>query len=277
MLDLIVRCSALGPLMTEPLQIDARFLTPEVEEIVKKKKRSDEEKALITSLKEQCLSVGAKSQVRLLVKQDLFGFDYEVSSKEREKGIEVEAAAIELLNRVRGLALAKNTERRTSESITGECDIFNAPHRRGHDIKCPWSLASFPIAQVDCEDNNYWWQMQGYMLLWDADEWSVDYVMMPTPERLISRYEPRQMHEVDHIPERLRITSWVVKRDPDAQRLIRLKVAAARRYATEVVAEFERTHSGSVLSLAAAAPSALPAAAPKPVATTAPDAIPELF
>lgn len=266
MLDLIVRCSALGPLMTEPQQIEDHLRTPAVDEVLEKKKRTDEEKALIASLKEQCLSVGAKTQVRLLVKQDLFGFDYEVSSKEMEKGIEVESAAIELLNRVRGLSLSKNTERRTSNSITGECDLFNPPQRRGHDIKCPWSLATFPIAEVDCQDNTYWWQMQGYMLLWDADEWSVDYVMMPTPERLI-RFEPKQMHEVDHIPEHLRVTSWLVKRDHDAQRLIALKVAAARRYASQVVAEFERTHRADAFdAIPHVQPAAvLPPPAPAPI------------
>ena len=238
MLDFNIRCSALGGLMTEPQKIDPSFCTPDVEEIVRKTKRTDEEKALIASLKEKSLSQGAKTQVRMLVREWIFGFDNEVSSKEMEKGIEVEEEAIQVVARVYGLQLAKNTERRTNHGITGECDIC-AP--TGRDIKCPWSLGSFPICEEDATDSAYYWQAQGYMLLWDQDEWSIDYVMMPTPERLI-RYEPRQLHEVGHLPEYMRVTTWTVHRDMDAIRLIRLKVEAARKYAKEVMEEFDRTH-----------------------------------
>lgn len=247
MLDLRIRCSSLGALVTEPVHIDAHLRTPTVEDILRKTKRSDDEKAQIIYLKERSLSVGAKTQVRMLVKQELFGFEHEVSSKEMEKGKEVEGDAIEVLNRVRGLSLVKNTERRTNGTISGECDLYHAERRRGHDIKCPWSLSTFPIAIADCHDLGYWWQAQGYMLLWDADEWEINYVMMDTPDRLI-RFEPIGMHSVTHLPEHQRVTTWLIKRDPEALRIINLKVAAARQYAQEVIAEFDRSHQPLLLA-----------------------------
>jgi hypothetical protein len=234
------RCSSIGKLMTEP-----------------------------KTLKEGPLSVGAKTYIRELAAQEIFGVDFEVSSKQMEKGILVEPEGIALLNRVRGLSLTKNTERRENDWITGECDLFHAPRRRGHDLKCSWSVATFPIAVADCEDKLYEWQMRGYMALWDADEWEVNYALVDTPDHLIG-HEPLHMHLVDHIPEHMRLTSWVVKRDAEKERAIYEKVKHARDYYAEVIAEFDRTHCESADSSDDPAPVA---AAPK--AGTTPAAIPE--
>jgi hypothetical protein len=212
-MNLLIRCSAIGKLMTEP-----------------------------KTKAEGPLSVGAKTHIRSLVSQAIFGIDFEVSAKEMEKGIRLEPDAIELLNRVRGLSLTKNTERKENDWITGEADLFDAPARRGHDLKVPWSIATFPIAQVDCEDKLYEWQMRGYMWLWDADQWEVNYALLSTPEDLI-RYEPASMHFVDHVPEHLRLTTWTITRDATKEALMVEKIKAARAYAAEVLAQFNQSHS----------------------------------
>jgi hypothetical protein len=212
MRDLLIRCSSIGKLMTEP-----------------------------KTKAEGPLSVGAKTHIRSLAAQDIFGVDFEVSSKEMEKGNLMEPDAIDLLNRVRGLSLAKNTERRTNAWITGECDLFDAGARRGHDLKCSWSVATFPLVIVDCEDRLYEWQMRGYMWLWDADSWEVNYALLSTPEHL-ARWEPASMHFVDHIPEHLRLTTWTVTRDAAKEAAMVERVKAARSYYAEVIAEFGRLH-----------------------------------
>ena len=212
MIDLKIRCSSIGKIMTEP-----------------------------KTKAEGVLSVGAKTHIRQLIAQDIFGVDFEVSSKEMDKGILLESDAIDLLNRVRGLNLAKNTERRSNEWITGECDLFNEPVRVGHDIKCSWSVATFPIAEADCVDKLYEWQMRGYMWLWNASQWEVNYVLLSTPEHL-TRYEPASMHFVDHVPEHLRLTTWIVARDAGKELLIAEKVEAARVYASEIVKQLSESH-----------------------------------
>lgn len=211
------RCSSIGKLMTEP-----------------------------KTQKEGPLSVGAKTYIRSLAAQEIFGVDFEVSSKQMEKGLQVEDESIGLLNRVRGLALVKNTERRSNDWITGECDLFDAGRMRGHDLKSSWSCATFPIATVDCEDKLYEWQMRGYMALWDAPEWEVNYALVDTPEKLIG-FEPIQMHIVGHIPERMRLTTWTVTRDPALETAMFEKVKHARAYYAQVIAEFDRTHGGDAL------------------------------
>ncbi|MGJ7497503.1 hypothetical protein ACSFA8_20845 [Variovorax sp. RT4R15] len=212
MKDIKFRCSSIGKLMTEP-----------------------------KTQKEGPLSVGAKTYIRELAAQEIFGVDFEVSSKQMEKGILVEQDSIDLLNRVRGLALVKNVERRSNDFITGECDLFDPAALRGHDVKSSWSVATFPIATVDCEDKLYEWQMRGYMALWDADEWEVNYCLVDTPERLVG-FEPLAMHMVEHIPEHMRLTTWTVQRDEAKEAAMFQKVMHAREYFAQVIAEFDRTH-----------------------------------
>ena len=246
MREVKVRCSSIGKLMTAP------------------------------KLKSEVLSVGAKTYIRSLAAQEIFGVEFEVSSKEMEKGLLVEDQSIALLNRVRGLSLTKNTERRTDEFFTGECDLFDPVRRCGHDLKSSWSLASFPICEVDCEDSLYEWQMRGYMRLWDAEEWEVNYAMVSTPDNLI-RYEPMAMHLVDHIDDHTRLTTWVVRRDLAKEAEMVEKMKHARRYYAEVIAEFDRTHRiGNDFATHAPPWDAAPAAAPaSPISATAPAALPE--
>ena len=190
---------------------------------------------------EGILSVGAKTYIRELAKQDILGIEFEFSSKETEKGIEMEQEGINLLNRVRGFNLVKNTERRSNEHVTGEADLHDAAARRGHDIKCSWSAKTFPAWVMDAEDKLYEWQVRTYMWLWDADEWEVNFVLLDTPERLIG-YEPLQMHIVGHIAEHHRLTSWVIERDFAKERAIAEKVEAARDYYMQCFAEFDQSH-----------------------------------
>lgn len=221
MRDIRFRCSSLGHLMTEP-----------------------------RTRAEGDLSMGARSYIRQLVKEELFSVEFEVSSKETDKGIAVENTAIALLNKVRGLNLAKNTERRRNEWITGECDLFDAHRRRGHDIKAPWSLKTFPAWTVDAIDPLYDWQMRGYMMLWDADEWEVNYVMVNTPHELI-RNEPMDQHLVDHIPPHHRLTTWVIERDFQKESLIRHRCEAASAYYEQLIREFDDTHRMDVIDVQA--------------------------
>lgn len=206
------RCSSIGKLMTEP-----------------------------KSKSEGPLSVGAKTYIRELAAQEIFGVDFVVSSKAMEKGIECESDSILLLNSVRKLSLRKNTERRSNDFITGECDLFDSVLKRGHDIKTSWSIATFPITSKDCEDKLYEWQMHGYMALWNADEWEVNYCLVDTPDRLIG-FEPMELHFVSNIPEHMRVTTWTVKRDIEKEEAIFEKVKHARDYFRQVIEEFDLTH-----------------------------------
>ena len=192
------------------------------------------------------LSVGAKTYIEELAAQEIFGVDFEVSSKAIEKGIECEEESITLLNSVRGLSLVKNAERRSNEYITGECDLFDSANRRGHDIKTSWSIETFPIIEKHAINKTYEWQVRCYMALWDADEWEVNYCLVDTPDRLIG-FEPMPLHVVSHLPEWMRVTTWTVKRDLEKEAAIYEKVKAANEYLNLVINEFDQTHAANQL------------------------------
>jgi hypothetical protein len=188
------------------------------------------------------LSEGAKTYIRELAAQEIFGVDFEIGGKELDKGIEMEGEAIAMLNRVLGLSLTKNTERRNDGLLSGECDLFEPARRRGFDLKCPWTSKTFPLCEADCEDSIYEWQARAYCRLYDADEWTVAYALVNTPEHLIPRWENAALHVVDHHPERMRLTTWTIKRDLAKEREMLDKLVHARVYLKEVIAEFDRSH-----------------------------------
>lgn len=231
-MELRIRCSCIGKLMTEP------------------KTKS-----------EGPLSEGARSYIRELAAQDIFGVDFERDSKEMVKGIECEGESIALYNLVRGRKLAKNTERRADEYLTGESDLPDVDEVV--DIKTAWSVATFPLSEEDLTPTQrklYEWQCRGYMRLWDKPRARIAYALVDTPERLIG-YEPMQLHIVSHIPPNLRLTTWTVEREAAKEAAMIEKIKAARRYYAAVIAEFDHTHRGGPSTLEIALRASVEAAA----------------
>lgn len=271
MSELIIRCSSIGRLMAKPenADLDPTLVTTEVEKIIAKTKgRTDEEKSVLEDVRRKSLSAGGKTHVRELLREDIYGYvPAEILTRPVLKGQAVEEACIAMLARLTGRPLKKNKERRNNGLISGECDIFDAPIRHGRDIKAPYSMETMPIVLADCYDSGYQWQMEGYMLLWDAETWSVDYTLVSTPDDLIGM-DHQALHYVDHIDERLRWTSWLVRRNRALADLMLDKVLAARRYYRQALNEFDRTHQLPTIEDEAApsqisAPS-LPPAPPAP-------------
>ena len=147
-----------------------------------------------------------------------------------QKGVECEQKSIELLNNVEfrlSKPYVKNTERKSNEWITGECDIYDPDTKLIRDIKTSWSLATFPLFATNADD--YEWQMRGYMMLWDCDAASVDYCLVDTPEHLIG-YEQRELHIVSHIEPEKRVKSFVYKRDLEKEERIKQRCEQLQAY-----------------------------------------------
>lgn len=213
---ILIRCSQIGKLMTEP-----------------------------KTKAEGPLSVGAKTAIREIAAQAIFGVDFEIKDKKIEKGNLVEPASIGLLNGVRGLMLEKNSDRRRNDWITGECDLFDATRDCGHDVKSAWSLQTFPLCLEDipsAQRSLYEWQMRGYMWLWDCAKWEVNYCIVSTPESLIG-YESKDLHLVDHIDPQHRLTTWTIERDKALEDKMAEKAGHAREYLTQFLADFDKSHT----------------------------------
>ena len=155
MSELIVRCSSIGRLMAEPLNadIDPEYMTAELQDIIGRTKRSDAEKALLGEARRKSLSAGGKTHVRELVRESVYGYEpADIETRPIQKGRAVEGACIEMLARLTGRPLVKNSERRTNGIISGECDVWDAPIRHGRAIKAPYSMATVPIVLADGYD-----------------------------------------------------------------------------------------------------------------------------
>jgi hypothetical protein len=267
MTELIVRCSSIGKLMAKPenADLDQEHLTNEVRAIIAKTKRSEEEKSVLDEVRRKSLSAGGKTHVRSLVRESVYGYEpAEIETRPILKGRAVEEPiCIPMLSRLVGRPMAKNKVRRDNGLISGECDIFDAPMREGRDIKAPYSMETMPIVLADCYDSDYEYQMQGYSILWDAERWHVDYLLVNTPEDILAAFEPASLHYVDHIPEAMRWTCWTVERDRALESLIVDKVLAARRYFRAVLNEFDRTHRGRPADPVTARPDTPPWTVPK--------------
>lgn len=183
------------------------------------------------------LSESAKKVVEDEIRALYFGVREKISNKFMQKGIDCEQQSIDLLNNVEfrlSKPYTKNTERRSNDWITGECDIYDAETSLIRDIKTSWSLATFPLFATNADD--YEWQMRGYMMLWDCDEASVDYCLVDTPEHLIG-YEQRELHIVSHIEPEKRVKSFVYHRDLEKEERIKNKCEQLKEYYSKIKKE----------------------------------------
>jgi hypothetical protein len=215
---MIVRCSSLGKLMTEP--------------------RS----------KSEVLSQTAKSYIEDLFNELEFGYHKEFSSRYTDKGLEMEDEAIQFASEQFDWEFViKNTERFTNDYITGEPDI-NTDSLLA-DIKCSWSLDTYPMFEADLKNKDYDWQLQGYMWLTGKTEAELVYCLMNTPLQIVEdevrrahwkaglidedidlRHEVQTKHNYDNIPSKLRVKRYIVERDEKAIEKIIEKVEIAREY-----------------------------------------------
>ena len=239
------RASSLGLIMTDPRSIDDRWVTPEVAEIQAKKKRTDEEKALLQSLLDKSLSAGAKTYLDGIAKEFCYGYQEFINCKYMDKGKIVEDEAIKLYNRVFFTTYAKNTKRLENEWLTGECDIYDEQPERGSkvvDIKSAWNVATFPATAQAGRDSLYEWQGRAYMMLWNAWLFDLAYCLVSTPPELVTKFEQEDLHYVDHIDEAMRVTVVQYRRSLALEEKIKAKVEAGRHYLNEQVAAINQQH-----------------------------------
>jgi len=225
--------SSIGSLMGDAQSIDLEILPKELHGLVKKTKKTDDEKLILQPYKDMSLSAGAKTYIKNIAKEIIFGYRKEIDNRYLEKGIRLEAEAIQFINHRRFKRYEKNTERRTNDYLTGECDIWHKGVKT-IDTKVSWSLDTFPALSEDCHDMTYEWQGRGYLSLWDEQEHEVVYVMLDTPDDLI-KWEPIEIHKVSHIDPSLRITSITYKRDMELEKKMYLKLDIAQKYLYKVM------------------------------------------
>ena len=190
--------------------------------------------------KGEVLSETAKSYLKKIAKEDFYGYTATLENKYLTKGIEVEAQAIELYNEVFFTNYTKNEVRETNEWLTGECDIDTGT--KIIDIKSSWSLDTFPATEEDVNIKDYEMQLRGYMMLYNRDEAEVAYCIVSTPEELC-KWENQELHQVDHIDPRFRVTVKKIKRDLNIEMDIEAKCKASIEYYTTYINQLYEKNS----------------------------------
>ena len=179
------------------------------------------------------LSETAKTYIRQLAKEDFYGYNSELNNKYLSKGETQEQESIELLNTVRFEEYTKNTERITTDLLTGECDIITDDTII--DIKTSWSLETFPATPSEAHDKDYEWQVRGYMMLYNRPKAEVVFTMVSTDPELLTPWDNLSIHQVDHIEPRYRVTAVQYERDEEIEAAMIEKLKAAQEYYVEYV------------------------------------------
>lgn len=180
----------------------------------------------------------SKRVVLNTVLYDVLSYWREIDAKTIKKGLALEDDAIRAVSLLRAVMMTKNTERRYDDHFSGECDLLTPDSIR--DIKCSWSLDSFPWTDDDAKqrvkDSGYDWQGQVYMALWDKPVHYVDFVLLPTPLELLGFGDDPYDHVdlVNQIPLQKRIRTVKVERDDDLILQARERVELARDYYNEL-------------------------------------------
>lgn len=249
----IARCSQLGKLMTNPQtksplekyndkvkqiaegEEKYKLMKPELKTAVKLYEnlaKWDEELKVLEKTKDNIhLSETAKSEVIVWMKEQLYGNYHDFSTKYTVKGLLCEDDAISFAaSYYKWGNVKKNTDRKTNEFLTGECDVELS--KSIADIKNCWSEKTFPLMDTDIPIDGYGWQGLGYLDLWNKQTFQLTYCLMDAPEILVDQEARRKQYELgldeldfelweevkkrmtfSHLHADLRIKSFYTERD----------------------------------------------------------------
>ena len=247
MIMIKIHAHALHRIMCEPKSIDEQLITAEIATIIKRTKRTDEEKLLIQQLKNQTLSEGAKTAIEEWVIERAYGFKDFTGNKYTEKGLSLEDSAImsvqmnSLFTMGQYTKMTKNEITFENAWLIGTPDIINLDH--GRDTKCSWSGVQHPWSKRKADkkmaDSGYEYQNRAYMDLTQKKRWFTDFVLLPTPVELTFTQDQReqQIDLVNAIPLSKRISSVAIDFEQNKNDLIHLKCELAQAYALQYAHE----------------------------------------
>lgn len=187
------------------------------------------------------ISDTAKSAIRDIVKEDLYGFRSFTGNQYTNKGLMLEDLAIEMSGKMRFRKLTKHVGRVSNDLITGECDVLDG--RTIIDTKCTWDIGTHPFfvdeAMEKVKKAGYDVQMQAYMWLYECEVAEVDFWLFPCPIELTKDWDDREqlIDLVDQIDIRERLTTVVIERDEAIIQKIKDKIPHCQEYYARLMAE----------------------------------------
>jgi len=189
------------------------------------------------------ISDTAKSAIRDIVKEDLYGFRSFTGNQYTQKGNLLEDLAIEMSGKMRLRNYQKHVGRVENELVTGECDVLDLKNKLIIDTKCTWDIGTHPFfadeAMEKVKKAGYDVQMQAYMWLYDCDVANIDFWLFPCPPELLNGWDDidQLVHLVEKIDIRERKTTVVIERDEAIIQKIKDKVPHCQEYYAKLFAE----------------------------------------
>lgn len=189
------------------------------------------------------ISDTAKSAIRDIVKEDLYGFRSFTGNQYTQKGNLLEDLAIEMSGKMRFRNYQKHVGRVENELITGECDVLDLERKLIIDTKCTWDIGTHPFFQDEAMEKvkkaGYDVQMQAYMWLYDCDVAHIDFWLFPCPPELLNGWDDidQLVHLVEKIDIRERKTTVVIERDEAIIQKIKDKIPHCQEYYAKLFAE----------------------------------------
>lgn len=182
------------------------------------------------------ISDTAKSAIRDIVKEDLYGFRSFTGNQYTQKGNLLEDLAIEMSGKMRFRNYQKHVGRVENELITGECDVLDLERKLIIDTKVTWDIGTHPFFQDEAIEKvkkaGYDVQMQAYMWLYDCEVAEVDFWLFPCPPELLKDWDDidQLVHLVEAIDIRERLTTVRYERDESMIQKIKDKIPHAQAY-----------------------------------------------
>lgn len=186
-----IRCSAIGQIMGGAFGKPTEKQMTLLAELQAKEKRTAKQGETLLELIEKrdakpSLQAGAKTYLQNWMKGQLYSRIKEFSNQYTAKGILCEPSAIQFVaDMMKYGMIEKNTERLENEWLTGECDLKLS--NSIEDIKNSWDVYTFPLFATELPESDYYYQLQGYMCLYDKPKAAVNYCLIDAPEEIIDQ------------------------------------------------------------------------------------------
>jgi hypothetical protein len=183
--EILFRCSSLGKIMAEgrsALTDNQRVKLTELEmKMGRTAKQETEMQRLIYKRDHPELPVGVRKHLWDIYISKRYGRREDIENKFLDKGHEREEDSITLYSRVTKTFFSKNDQRLSNDYITGEPDLWIGRDNDKNmwnilralkitDTKTSWSMNTWGRAQQEPLDDDWEWQMHGYMWLTGAEE-----------------------------------------------------------------------------------------------------------
>lgn len=225
----LIRCSSLSSLFTEP------------------QAKADKEAGK--------LSATAKAHLIEVYARELWNVEKDIVTKQMQKGLQAEEEGLTLLSRVDKKLYVKNEYRETNEWLSGHADVVTDEWVL--DLKLSWDAFTFLPKLTEEVNKNYFYQLQGYLWLYNRHRGRISYALIDTPDNIIQGEKYRLLRSMDviseespeyvaaakklesnmrfgHIPKELRVINHFVERDEEIIAKIPSKVEKAREFLIEL-------------------------------------------